>query len=158
MRELDALRRADGDVLPDDRVGADVVAPPAVRVVGDPEARVSRIQLGVGYASPMLNNPDVDVIISGEQQESDGAFDSPAYALDAMAAGRLDAEGTSPATASALRLHADLVQLEARERRIASRFTSTHPEVPVAEVPAQPEDIHDLNGLRAVGSALADQS
>jgi len=59
----------------------------ALRVVGDPEARVSRIQLGVGYASPMLNNPDVDVIISGEQQESDGAFDSPAYALDAMAAG-----------------------------------------------------------------------
>lgn len=59
----------------------------APRVVGDPEARVSRIQLGVGYASPMLNNPDVDVIISGEQQESDGAFDSPAYALDAMAAG-----------------------------------------------------------------------
>lgn len=59
----------------------------ALRVVGDPEARVSRIQLGVGYASPALNVPDVDVIISGEQQESDGAFDSPAYVLDAVTAG-----------------------------------------------------------------------
>ena len=28
----------------------------ALRVVGDPRARVSRIQLGVGYATPALNN------------------------------------------------------------------------------------------------------
>jgi putative NIF3 family GTP cyclohydrolase 1 type 2 len=59
----------------------------ALRVVGDPNARVSRIQLGVGYATPAINNPDVDVMISGEQQESDGAFDSPAYVLDAVTLG-----------------------------------------------------------------------
>jgi hypothetical protein len=74
------------------------------------------------------------------------------------AAERLEAEGASPATASALRLHAELVSMEARERRIASRFTSTHPAVPIAEVPAQPEDVHDLAGLRTVGAALADQA
>ncbi|MDQ1647022.1 MAG: hypothetical protein QOJ50_3206 [Cryptosporangiaceae bacterium] len=74
------------------------------------------------------------------------------------AAERLEAEGTSPATASALRLHAELVNIEARERRIAARFTSTHPAVPIAEVPAQPEDVHDLAGLRTVGAALAEQS
>jgi anion-transporting ArsA/GET3 family ATPase len=73
------------------------------------------------------------------------------------AAERLEAEGTSPATASALRLHAELVNIEARERRIAARFTSTHPAVPIAEVPAQPEDVHDLAGLRTVGAALAEQ-
>lgn len=59
----------------------------ALRVVGDPNAKVSRIQLGVGYATPALNNADVDVVISGEQQETDGAFDSPAYVLDAATLG-----------------------------------------------------------------------
>lgn len=60
----------------------------ALRVVGDPAARVSRIQLGVGYATPAVNNAEIDVVISGEQQESDGAFDSPAYVLDAATMGR----------------------------------------------------------------------
>ncbi|MCM3878668.1 MAG: Nif3-like dinuclear metal center hexameric protein [Vicinamibacterales bacterium] len=59
----------------------------ALRVVGDPNAKVSRIQLGVGYATPAVNNPDVDVVISGEQQETDGAFDGPEYVLDAVALG-----------------------------------------------------------------------
>jgi putative NIF3 family GTP cyclohydrolase 1 type 2 len=59
----------------------------ALRVVGDPDAKVRRVLLGVGYASPMVNQPDVDVIVSGEQQEADGAFDSPAYVLDAMTLG-----------------------------------------------------------------------
>ncbi len=59
----------------------------ALRVVGDPAAKVSRIQLGVGYATPAVNTPDVDVVISGEQQESDGGFDSPAYVVDAVTLG-----------------------------------------------------------------------
>lgn len=59
----------------------------AIRVVGDPDARVSRVQLGVGYATPALNNPDIDVVVSGEQQESDGLLDSPAYVLDAASLG-----------------------------------------------------------------------
>ena len=59
----------------------------ALRVVGDPAARVSRVQLGVGYGTPPINPVDVDVVISGEQQESDGGFDSPAYVLDAMTLG-----------------------------------------------------------------------
>ena len=59
----------------------------ALRVVGDPAATVSRIQLGVGYATPPVANPDVDVVISGEQQETDGTFDSPEYVLDAVALG-----------------------------------------------------------------------
>ena len=59
----------------------------AIRVVGDPSARVSRVQLGVGYATPAVNDPEVDVLISGEQQEADGAFDSPEYVLDAAALG-----------------------------------------------------------------------
>ena len=59
----------------------------ALRVVGDPNAKVTRIQLGVGYATPAVHNPDVDVIISGEQQETDGTLDSPEYVLDAVTLG-----------------------------------------------------------------------
>jgi putative NIF3 family GTP cyclohydrolase 1 type 2 len=59
----------------------------ALRVVGDPKAKVSRVRLGVGYASPPVTGVDIDCVISGEQQESDGNFDSPAYVLDAAAAG-----------------------------------------------------------------------
>ena len=59
----------------------------ALRVVGDPNSRVSRIQLGVGYATPPIHNPDIDVVISGEQQETDGMLDSPEYVLDAVTLG-----------------------------------------------------------------------
>jgi putative NIF3 family GTP cyclohydrolase 1 type 2 len=59
----------------------------ALRVAGDPNARVSRIQLGVGYATGAVNAADVDVVISGEQQELDGVLDSPEYVLDAAALG-----------------------------------------------------------------------
>jgi anion-transporting ArsA/GET3 family ATPase len=71
------------------------------------------------------------------------------------AAQRLEAKGESPVTAGVLRVHADLVQLVTRERRVAARFTSAHPTIPVAEVPAEPGDVHDLEGLRRVGEAFA---
>ena len=60
-----------------------------------------------------------------------------------------------PLAAAALRLHADLMQLQARERRLAEQFASAHPAVPVTEVPALPEDVHDLDGLRVIGEHLA---
>jgi len=59
-----------------------------------------------------------------------------------------------PLAAAALLLHAERMQVMASERRLAQRFTTAHPGVPVAEVPAQPEDVHDLPGLQAIGTAL----
>ena len=58
-------------------------------------------------------------------------------------------------TAAALRLHAERMNLGERERRVAGSFISTHPAVPVIEVPALPEDVHDLAGLRRVGGSFA---
>jgi anion-transporting ArsA/GET3 family ATPase len=60
-----------------------------------------------------------------------------------------------PLTTAALRLHAEWMQLETREQRLAEGFSAAHPAVPVAEIPARPEDVHDLAGLRAVGVSLA---
>jgi anion-transporting ArsA/GET3 family ATPase len=60
-----------------------------------------------------------------------------------------------PGTAAVLRLHTDLVRLVAREQRVSVGFLQAFPTVPVARVPAQPTDVHDLDGLRAIGTALA---
>ena len=60
-----------------------------------------------------------------------------------------------PLAATALRLHAERMQLGERERRLEEHFTAAHPMIPVVEVPAQPEDVHDLDGLRAIGAELA---
>jgi anion-transporting ArsA/GET3 family ATPase len=57
-------------------------------------------------------------------------------------------------TIAALRLHAERMHLAATERRLAEHFTAAHPLVPVAEIPAQPDDVHDLAGLRAIGSTF----
>ncbi|MFE0192504.1 ArsA family ATPase [Streptomyces sp. NPDC058989] len=72
------------------------------------------------------------------------------------------AEHVAPPSASAaqlaaglLRLHAERMQVLARERRTRDRFTALHPEVPVTEVAALPGDVHDLAGLRAIGDRLA---
>ncbi len=70
------------------------------------------------------------------------------------------AKPSSEATLAAdiLLLHANLVRQVAREQRIADRFRRAHPAVPMTEVPAQPQDVHDLDGLREIGAALADQT
>ncbi|MDX6391972.1 MAG: hypothetical protein QOJ73_3035 [Streptosporangiaceae bacterium] len=60
-----------------------------------------------------------------------------------------------PLAATALRLHAERMQLGERERRLEEHFTAAHPVIPVVEVPAQPEDVHDLDGLRTIGVELA---
>lgn len=62
---------------------------------------------------------------------------------------------TRQLTAGLLRLHAERMQVLSREQRTRDRFTALHPEVAVTEVPAFPGDVHDLEGLRAIGDHLA---
>jgi len=87
---------------------------------------------------------------------------SPAARLSAArslaAAETLQGLDESESTAlgiAALRLHAERMRQAESERRLSRRFTAAHPLVPVAQVPAQPDDVHDLNGLRVIGSAFA---
>ncbi|HUA58627.1 MAG TPA: Nif3-like dinuclear metal center hexameric protein [Verrucomicrobiae bacterium] len=58
----------------------------AIRCVGDPKARVSKVLVGPGYATPRMT-PEVDVVIGGEQQEADGGFDNVEYVMDAVSLG-----------------------------------------------------------------------
>ena len=79
-----------------------------------------------------------------------------AGAASARSAGsRSDEDAASALAMTALRLHADRMELAAAQRRTAEHFVAAHPLVPVAEIPAQPEDVHDLDGLRLVGQAFA---
>lgn len=59
----------------------------AIRVVGDPNAKVRRIAVGAGMATPQNNSPDIDVVIGGEQREADQGQDSPEYTMDAATLG-----------------------------------------------------------------------
>jgi anion-transporting ArsA/GET3 family ATPase len=77
-------------------------------------------------------------------------------AEEAMAAAqRLRKEDPDSLTAGLLRLHADRVRMAEREARLRERFGAAHPQVPTAVIPALAGDVHDLDGLRQVGSLLA---
>jgi anion-transporting ArsA/GET3 family ATPase len=72
-----------------------------------------------------------------------------------VAADALDEAGTHELTAAVLRVHAARARLSAGDRRMRDRFTSAHPDVPIAEVPALSRDVHDLDSLRRIGTAMA---
>ncbi|WIX81240.1 ArsA family ATPase [Amycolatopsis carbonis] len=61
---------------------------------------------------------------------------------------------SAPLAEAVLRLHADRVALAERENRLLARFTKAHPEVPLVRVPALAGDVHDLEGLRDIGTKL----
>jgi anion-transporting ArsA/GET3 family ATPase len=71
------------------------------------------------------------------------------------AAERLDESGESPLTAAVLRIHAERLATAGRDRRMAERFTASHPDVAMVQVAAQASDVHDLDGLRRIGTELA---
>jgi anion-transporting ArsA/GET3 family ATPase len=77
-----------------------------------------------------------------------------AQTLEEIADASPDAE-VELLTAALLSLHAQRMNLASRQRRLADRFTSAHPGVPVSAVPALAEDVHDLDGLRLIGDLLA---
>jgi anion-transporting ArsA/GET3 family ATPase len=73
------------------------------------------------------------------------------------AAQRMRKRDPDSLTAGLLRLHADRVRMVEREARLRRRFEAAHPQVPITVVPALAGDVHDLTGLRQVGSLLAEE-
>jgi len=57
-----------------------------LRVVGDPNAKVATVAVGMGYSMPRFT-PEIDVVMGGENPEANGQFDATTYALDAAALG-----------------------------------------------------------------------
>ncbi len=67
--------------------------------------------------------------------------------------------GNEPAgldlTRRLLHLHAEHSTVRAAQQARADRFAAAHLDLPTAFVPGLPSDVHDLDGLRLVGAALA---
>jgi len=83
------------------------------------------------------------------------AASRPAHHTQRGQHGAGDEESARLLALAALRLHADRMDQAAAQRRTAEQFTAAHPLVPVTEIPAQPEDVHDLDGLREIGRAFS---
>ncbi|WP_433834238.1 ArsA family ATPase [Actinoplanes sp. CA-015351] len=71
------------------------------------------------------------------------------------AAAELESAGDQTVTADVLRIHAGLLRQTEREVRVAATFTDAFPHVPTTVVAAQPADVHDVDGLRTIGTLLA---
>ncbi|WP_223766321.1 ArsA family ATPase [Streptomyces huiliensis] len=113
------------------------------------------VAAGTASATGDSDTCDAEAPDSAGVEASGSAAEGAAPAGGAAAGGAaLSAEGLA---AGLLRLHAERMRVLARERRTRDRFTALHPDVPVAEVPALPGDVHDLSGLRAIGDRLAGQ-
>ena len=69
-------------------------------------------------------------------------------------AGSDDPSETAGLTEGLLRLHASLAETAERQEALARRFAAGQPGIAMVEVPAAASDIHDIEGLRAVGQAL----
>jgi len=54
-----------------------------------------------------------------------------------------------------LQLHAEHSTVRDAQQAHADRFAAAHLDLPTAFVPGLPSDVHDLDGLRLVGAALA---
>jgi anion-transporting ArsA/GET3 family ATPase len=94
-------------------------------------------------------------VAAAEALESTSPTIGPNGPVAAAASADDPGHSANAVSAAALRLHAARMHLSERERRVAGAFTSAHPAVPVLEVPALPEDVHDLAGLRRIGESFA---
>jgi anion-transporting ArsA/GET3 family ATPase len=162
--EPDALREASYFV---DRLSSDQMPLAGLivnRVHRSPAAGLSaaRSLAAAEVLQPVPGNGENPLGLGENDQGEDGQ--RAGNGLAGPEAGARDLRGTPaaaattsrhPLTATALRLHAERMQLAERERRLEESFSAAHPVIPMAEVLALPEDVHDLDGLRSVGKELA---
>jgi anion-transporting ArsA/GET3 family ATPase len=67
----------------------------------------------------------------------------------------LEEQDRSGLTAGVLRLHADRMRQVVSDHKRADRFRRGHRAIATVSVPALADDVHDLDGLRAIGTLLA---
>ncbi|RJK97664.1 ArsA family ATPase [Vallicoccus soli] len=128
-----------------------VVAAPEADALREASYFVDRLAAdGMPLAGLVLNR----VHTTAAPRLSAGRAGDAADRLDELAEGGR-APRDAELAAELLRLHAERAATVRREQRLRERFTGAHPAVPVVEVRARAEDVHDLDGLRAVARDLA---
>ena len=157
--EPDALREASYFV---DRLSSDQMPLAGLivnRVHRSPAAHLSaaRSLAAAELLQPVPGPGEGSLDLAENGHDNESGLSDPAAGSPELGGKPAVAATTSrhPLTATALRLHAERMQLAERERRLEESFSAAHPVIPIAEVLAQPEDVHDLEGLRSVGKELA---
>ncbi|MDQ0795535.1 ArsA family ATPase [Streptomyces sp. B1I3] len=159
-RALAAAENLDGVGIVDQTAGkAGLCDPVDAPAVTSPEAPESPLSPEPQDRTHHTSEPQDRTATAPEPPDRPAPHDPSApsapSAADRGAAPATDLVSVEQLAAGLLRLHAERMQVVAREQRTRDRFTAMHPEVPVAEVAALPGDVHDLSGLRAIGERLA---
>ena len=102
------------------------------------------------------NMPLAGLVLNRVQDVDDTGLSEEQIAAAAQALRSMGPE--NELAAALLELHVERVQLKARHKHVIQRFEGAHPGVPIISVPAMAEDVHDLEGLRTVGTALAEHT
>ncbi|MET7858786.1 ArsA family ATPase [Streptomyces sp. NPDC005318] len=156
-RALAAAENLDDIGIVDQAAGKAGLRDPAGSAVASPEAPEAAEPPPSPARSEHTEDPETDSdthLAEREARETGPA----AHRTEPEALGiepSSEAVSVEQLTAGLLRLHAERMQVVAREQHTRARFTALHPEVAVTEVAALPGDVHDLAGLRAVGDRLA---
>lgn len=124
----------------------------SVGIVDQPGGKAGLRTADGGEGTPSTDSADTS---SPESPTGSPAVPAPAQDPDAGRSTNPDPLDADRLAAGMLRLHAERMHLVARERRTRERFVSVHPDVPMVDVAALPGDVHDLEGLRAIGERLA---
>lgn len=102
------------------------------------------------------NMPLAGLVLNRVQDVDDTGLSEEQIAAAAQALRSMGPE--NELAAALLELHVERMQLKARHKHVIQRFEGAHPGVPIISVPAMAEDVHDLEGLRTVGTALAEHT
>ncbi|WP_406382378.1 ArsA family ATPase [Streptomyces sp. NBC_01618] len=147
---------ADWSVAPPETVGTPNTAPAALPYRSAHEAEHKDTEdrepnpnanLNTGPGTGLDSDPGTDLDTDPDTDRGSSPAEDPERGPEAASVEEL--------TAGLLRLHAERMQVVAREQRTRDSFTALHPEVAVTAVAALPGDVHDLAGLRAIGDRLA---
>ena len=139
-------------LLADDRTAFVVVATPERDALREASYFVQRLD--------QERMPLAGVIVNRVQTVAARGLTSARADAAAEILGEASLNGTGSPTAALteglLRIHADVAESAERHHAQTTRFVAGHPGIPVTEVPAAAQDIHDLDGLREVGAALGE--
>ena len=102
------------------------------------------------------NMPLAGLVLNRVQDVDDTGLSEEQIAAGAQALRSMGPD--NELAAALLELHVERMQLKARHKHVTQRFEGAHPGVPIISVPAMAEDVHDLEGLRTVGTALAEHT
>jgi anion-transporting ArsA/GET3 family ATPase len=100
--------------------------------------------------------PLAGIVVNRTRQVApvDGAQPLTAARAELAADGLTDDDATSALARAALLVHAEIATAAEHDARMTKRFRAAHPEVPLVPVRALAADVHDLDGLRTIGSLL----